>query len=64
MTPTLYLRFVQRQEVVEQHANYSTARTVKILQQFFQHPDGKEVAGDAFVLIRGSWRDIPTEVQA
>jgi hypothetical protein len=57
--PTLHLRFVERQQVVEQHATYTTTRTVSILQQFWEHPDGNEVCGDMFKPANGTWRDIP-----
>jgi hypothetical protein len=61
--PTLHLRFVERQEIVERHATHCIARTVNILQQFWEHPDGKEVCGDMFKPANGTWRDIP-KVQA
>jgi hypothetical protein len=44
---------------VEQHATYTTTRTVSILQQFWEHPDGNEVCGDMFKPANGTWRDIP-----
>lgn len=64
MTPTFHLRFVERQEIVERGEDHSTTRTVRILQQFWEHPSGKEVFGDMFIQVYGSWRDIPVEVQA
>jgi hypothetical protein len=57
--PTLHLRFVERQEIAEQHATFAITRTVSILQQFWEHPDGKEVCGDMFKPANGTWRDIP-----
>jgi hypothetical protein len=57
--PTLHLRFVEREEITEQHATFSISRTVSILQQFWEHPDGKEVCGDMFKHALGTWRDIP-----
>jgi hypothetical protein len=32
---------------------------VQIVQQFWEHPNGKEAAGDMFTLIMGSWIDLP-----
>jgi hypothetical protein len=57
--PTLHLRFIERQVIVEQHETFSTAKTVKVLQQFWEHVDGQEVMGDMFVTKVGTWKDIP-----
>lgn len=57
MTPTMHLRFVERTEVFD--FNPQTTRIVKVLQQFWETPNGKDVAGDAFVQIYGVWKDIP-----
>jgi hypothetical protein len=58
-TPTLHLRFVEREEIAEWHPTHTVSRTVNILQQFWEHPDGKEVCGDIFRPAHGEWRDIP-----
>lgn len=57
--PTLHLRFIERQVVVEQYETFSTAKTVKVLQQFWEHVDGQEAMGDMFVTKVGTWKDIP-----
>jgi hypothetical protein len=61
--PTLHLRFIERIEIIDSNpeTGVSTGRTVKILQQFHEHNNGKDVAGDMFVQIYGTWRDIRTE---
>jgi hypothetical protein len=56
--PTLHLRFVEREEISEWHPTRTVSRTVNILQQFWEHPDGKEVCGDMFKPANGTWRDI------
>jgi len=58
---TLYLRFVEREEIVEQHPTHTVTRTVRILQQFWEHPNGKDAAGDMFKMKMGTWRDVPVE---
>jgi|LakMenEpi03Aug12_release.lakeMendotaPanAssembly.Ray.scaffolds.fasta_scaffold4901792_1 hypothetical protein len=57
--PTLYLRFIERQQIVDQTPMYSTAKTIKVLQQFWEHADGQEAAGDMFVTKLGTWKDVP-----
>jgi hypothetical protein len=57
--PTLHLRFVERDFVIGHSGDAAIARTVKVLQQFWQSPNGKEVAGDMFNTILGEWRDVP-----
>ena len=57
--PTMYLRFVEREEIVEQHDTYAVSRTVNILQQFWEHSNGKEMCGDVFNTVLGDWRDVP-----
>ena len=58
MIPTNNLRFVER-EVEREAPTFSqvfgcvTTRTVRILQQFWEHPNGKDAAGE--------WRDVPVE---
>jgi hypothetical protein len=61
MTPTAHLRFVERIEIINNNpeTGVSTGRTVKVLQQFFETPQGKDVMGDMFVQIYGKWIDIP-----
>lgn len=63
-TPTLHLRFVERL-----HADYGTGQTVmakpvRILQQFWRHPDGKDNMGDMFASENGTWRDVPVVREA
>lgn len=59
MTPTMHLRFVERVEIVEQSGEASMGRKVKVLQQFWETPNGKDAVGDMFVQLYGVWRDIP-----
>ncbi len=63
MTPILtpHLRFVERDQIVETTPKHSVARTVRILQQFWEHPDGKDAVGDVFEMKRGTWRDVPVD---
>jgi hypothetical protein len=60
-TPTPYLRFVEREQIVETTPEYSTTRLVRVLQQFWEHPDGKDAVGDMFKMKMGTWRDVPLE---
>ena len=66
MTPTMHLRFIERLEIVYSAPGdeLSTARKVRVLQQFWEHPDGKEAAGDMFRIVVGTWRDVPLETKA
>lgn len=57
--PTLYLRFIERQQIVEQTSTHSVSKNIKVLQQFWEHTDGKEAAGNMFVTKLGTWRDVP-----
>ena len=61
MHPTAHLRFVERTEIIDHNpeAGASTGRKVKVLQQFWETPHGKEVAEDMFVQIYGKCIDIP-----
>ena len=59
MTPTMHLRFIERMEVIEQNGDASIGRKVKVLQQFWETPNGSDVIGDMFIQIYGVWRDIP-----
>jgi hypothetical protein len=60
--PTLHLRFVERQEIAEQHATFAITRTVSILQQWWaSDPDCYE---DWAMRVNGEWRDIPLEAEA
>ena len=54
-TPTMYFRFVER----DVPADNDCAKVGRILQQFFEDPRGKDVAGDMFVKIYGDWCDVP-----
>jgi hypothetical protein len=62
--PTLYLRFVEREEIDYTLRNYGGIRKVRILQQFWEHPGGSHAAGDMFHLRTGTWRDVPVEREA
>jgi len=67
MKPTMYLRIHER--MVTQKVDtlpsddiqcfVTKTVPVRIVQQFWEHPDGKEAAGDMFNLTMGSWRDLP-----
>lgn len=59
--PTLHLRFIERSVHEPHHSDpmIATVRTVRILQQFWKHPDGKDVCGDMFKMTAGQWRDVP-----
>jgi len=65
MTPTMHLRFIERLEIVYSAPGdeLSTARKVRVLQQFWEHPNGKEAAGDMFRIVMGTWRDVPLETK-
>jgi hypothetical protein len=39
-------------------------KRVRILQQFWEHPDGEYVCGDMFKQVCGKWRDVPLEEEA
>jgi len=61
-TPTLHLRFITRDEIIERTATSSTAKKVRVLQQFWAHPDGKDWAinkDDPVFSVNGTWRDVP-----
>ena len=56
--PTMYLRFVERGEVINPGESPSIARTIRVLQQFWENdPDGRDTVG----YLRGEWRDVPLE---
>lgn len=57
--PTLHLRFVEKNVIVSQDQFSTIAKTQRVLQQFWQSPHGKEVAGDMFDTVLGEWRDVP-----
>lgn len=59
--PTLHLRFVERDVIVSRDQHSATAQTQRVLQQFWQHPNGKEVVGNMFTSVLGEWRDVPLE---
>ena len=61
MTPTMHLRFVERPTIVDHKSveGISTIRTTKVLQQFWETPNGSDVIGDMFIQIYGVWKDIP-----
>jgi hypothetical protein len=62
---TLYLRFVEREEIFSaEYSTHTMTRTVRILQQFWEHPNGKDAAGDMFKMKMGTWRDVPVEKEA
>ena len=61
MTPTMYLRFVE-QDIAEPHptqADVSVIKRSRVLQQFWETPNGSDVLGDTFIRIYGIWKDIP-----
>jgi hypothetical protein len=58
----MYLRFVKREEIFSaEYSTHTMTRTVRILQQFWEHPNGKDAAGDMFKMKMGTWRDVPVE---
>lgn len=59
--PTLHLRFVEKQVVVESTPEQTTTKSVRVLQQFWEHPDGREVCGTMFKTSAGTWQDVPFE---
>ena len=61
MQATNHLRFIERTEIVDSNpeTGVSTGRTIRVLQQFYETPHGKEVVGDMFVQIYGKWVDVP-----
>ena len=66
MTPTAYLRFVWRDEVSDYSFENGTSLVCKtrVLQQFWEDPDGKVIFDGAEKSIAGEWRDVPLEGQA
>ncbi len=61
MQPTAHLRFVERQELDRENSTheYIAHRTIRVLQQFYETPNGKDVMGDMFVQTYGKWVDVP-----
>ena len=69
MKPTMYLRVQERLEPVtyKPHAVPGARlddtpiynKRVRVVQQFWEHANGKETTGDMFVTIMGSWHDLP-----
>lgn len=61
MTPTMHLRFVERTEIDSENSTheYNATKQVRVLQQFWETPNGKDAVGDMFVQLYGVWRDIP-----
>lgn len=57
---TNHLRFVERNVPVKSDTEQFVCSSVKILQQFIEHEGGKEVFGNMFVQIYGTWKDVPT----
>lgn len=59
MTPTSYLRFVWRTEVLhsDEKNKASVGRRVRVLQQFWAVPYGPV----EFNAMAGEWRDVPLE---
>ena len=55
MTPTMNLRFVERDIMVpdERYKNASYVKTIKVLQQQFEETDAK--TGE----IKSQWREVP-----
>ena len=63
-TPTMLLRFVLRDEIIHNDGATVTAKTTRVLQQFWAHPDGEEILrnkSDLFRSVNGTWRDVPLE---
>jgi hypothetical protein len=73
MTPTMRLRFVEREELVDSLPEYGVSRTrvVRVLQQWWEYrnimlavhitdKDGNTLPPPA----RGEWRDVPLEREA
>ncbi len=52
MTPTPKLRFVERPEVIGFSGGGSIARTIRVLQQWWEHTEWNAP---------GEWRDVPVE---
>ena len=63
-TPTMHLRFITRDEIIERTATSATAKKVRVLQQFWAHLDGKDAVGDMFRLENGTWRDVLWEAKS
>ncbi len=57
-SPTMHLRFVERKQIVDRNSTYSVS-AVRVLQQFWEHPDGKDGVGGMFKMKMGTWRDVP-----
>ena len=64
MTPTMHLRFVE-QDIAEPHPterNVSVIKRSRVLQQFWETPNGSAVVSDMFTQSYGIWRNIPLVV--
>ena len=68
MKPTMYLRVLERQEFTPYAPPIAPGqsmppiqdRTVRVVQQFWEHPNGTDAAGDMFFqLTIGTWIDLP-----
>ena len=61
MHATAHLRFIERIEIDSENSTheYNATKRVRVLQQFYETPHGKEVVGDMFVQIYGKWVDVP-----
>ena len=61
MHATAHLRFIERTEIDSENSTheYNATKQVRVLQQFYETPHGKEVVGDMFVQIYGKWVDVP-----
>jgi hypothetical protein len=65
MTPTPKLRFVERVETIyNDPASFSTGRTVRILQQWWEKSTTINLGWTGNMpigLAKGEWRDVPIE---
>lgn len=69
MKPTMYLRVQERLEPVPYKPHAAPGanledtpiqnKTIRVVQQFWEHANGREAAGDMFACIMGSWIDLP-----
>ena len=64
--PTLHLRLVERMVVDHENSNheYIAHKPTQVLQQFWEHPNGMDAAGDMFKTKLGWWRDVPVVREA
>lgn len=58
MTPTMQLRFVEREMLVDAGSGKRYSQTVRVLQQFWEASFYEKSVG-----VESEWRDVPLEAE-